>query len=107
MHTSTHSYFNALADKKRLPLTIKAVRSNLPSLVVGWESRFSSSFDSAMLRTSNLHTWRFAWFAALIESEADLAIVQCTFRHCSIATSGIYLTPRNDDLHRAVELTTL
>jgi hypothetical protein len=58
MHTSISSYLNALADKGRSPLTVKAARGDLLGFATWWESRYSRPFDPALLRASNLHTWR-------------------------------------------------
>ena len=53
------------------------------------------------------HTLRHSLARRLIESDANLAIVQRTLGHSSIATTGIYLTPDEDDLRQAMERATL
>jgi site-specific recombinase XerD len=58
MHTSISSYLTSLADKGRSPPTIKAARGDLVGFATWWESRCSRPFDPALLRTSDLHTWR-------------------------------------------------
>jgi hypothetical protein len=58
MHTSISSYLTALADKGRSLLTIKAARGDLLGFAAWWESRYSRPFDPALLRTSDLQTWR-------------------------------------------------
>jgi site-specific recombinase XerD len=60
MHTSISGYLSALTDKGRSPLTVKAARGDLLGFAAWWESRFSRPFDPALLRTSDLQTWRLA-----------------------------------------------
>jgi site-specific recombinase XerD len=49
------------------------------------------------------HTLRHSLARRMLESGADLAMVQRTLGHSSIATTGMYLTPSNDDLRAAME----
>jgi integrase/recombinase XerC len=59
------------------------------------------------LEAATPHTLRHSLARRLIKSGADLAIVQRTLGHSSIATTGIYLTPDEDDLRQAMERATL
>jgi integrase/recombinase XerC len=49
------------------------------------------------------HTLRHSLARRLLEAGADLAIVQRTLGHSSIATTGMYLTPSDDDMRQAME----
>jgi integrase/recombinase XerC len=59
------------------------------------------------LEAATPHTLRHSLARRLIESGADLAIVQRTLGYSSIATTGIYLTPDDDNLRQAMERATL
>ncbi len=59
------------------------------------------------LEIATPHTLRHSLARRLIESGADLAVVQRTLGHSSIATTGTYLTPDDDDLRQAMERATL
>ena len=52
------------------------------------------------------HILRHSLARRLIESGADLAVVQRTLGHRSIATTGMYLTPSDDDVRTAMERAT-
>lgn len=75
------------------------------------DARSVSSLDrvSAMLALAQQleqatpHTLRHSLARRLIQSGADLAVVQRTLGHSSIATTGMYLTPNDEDLRRALE----
>jgi integrase len=59
------------------------------------------------LEVATPHTLHHSLAHRLIMSGADLAIVQRTLGHSSIATTGIYLTFDEDDLRGAVERATV
>jgi site-specific recombinase XerD len=70
--------------------------------------RVAEMLDLAQrLEAATPHTLRHSLARRLIESGADPAIVQRTLEHSSIATTGIYLTPDEDDLRQAMERATL
>jgi site-specific recombinase XerD len=52
------------------------------------------------------HTLRHSLARRMLESGADLAIVQRTLGHSTIATTGMYVIPSDDDLRAAVEQAT-
>lgn len=58
------------------------------------------------LEETTPHTLRHSLARRMIESGADLAMVQRTLGHSSIATTGMYLTPDDDDLRAAMERAT-
>lgn len=49
------------------------------------------------------HTLRHSLARRLLASGADLAVVQRTLGHRSIATTGMYLTPSDDEIRTAME----
>ena len=49
------------------------------------------------------HTLRHSLARRMLESGANLAMVQRTLGHSSIATTGMYLTPSDDDVRAAME----
>lgn len=53
------------------------------------------------------HTLRHSLARRLLASGADLAVVQRTLGHSSIATTGMYLTPRDEDMRQAIERSSL
>ena len=61
-------------------------------------------FDLAQrLEHTTPHTLRHSLARRLLESGADLAVVQRTLGHSSIATTGMYLTPSDEDMRKAME----
>jgi integrase/recombinase XerC len=66
--------------------------------------RVSVMLDLAQrLEQATPHTLRHSLARRLIESGADLAVVQRTLGHISISTTGMYLTPSDDDVRTAME----
>jgi site-specific recombinase XerD len=55
------------------------------------------------LEQTTPHTPRHSLARRLLDSGADLAVVQCTWGHSSIATTGMHLTPSDKDMRRAME----
>ena len=58
------------------------------------------------LDSATPHTLRHSLARRMIASGADLAMVQRTLGHSSIATTGMYLTPSDDELRAAMERST-
>ena len=58
MHDSISRYLAHLAEKGRSALTCKAVRGDLAGFAAWWEETRRRPFDPALLRESDLHTWR-------------------------------------------------
>ncbi|MBV9792121.1 MAG: tyrosine-type recombinase/integrase [Chloroflexi bacterium] len=55
------------------------------------------------LEQATPHTLRHSLARRLLASGADLAVVQRTLGHSTIATTGMYLTPSDDDMRQAME----
>lgn len=55
------------------------------------------------LEQTTPHTLRHSLARRLLASGADLAIVQRTLGHSSIATTGMYVTPSDEDVREAME----
>jgi len=55
------------------------------------------------LEQATPHTLRHSLARRLLASGADLAVVQRTLGHSSIATTGMYLTPSDDEVRTAME----
>lgn len=66
--------------------------------------RVSELLDLAQrLDQATPHTLRHSLARRLLASGADLAVVQRTLGHSTIATTGMYLTPSDDDMRQAME----
>jgi site-specific recombinase XerD len=58
MHGSIGQYLLALEQKRRSPLTLKAVRQDLTHFVTWWEARRARSFSPAFLLHRDVLDWR-------------------------------------------------
>jgi integrase/recombinase XerC len=58
------------------------------------------------LEATTPHTLRHSLARRMLAAGADLPMVQRTLGHSSIATTGMYLTPSDDDLRAAMEQAT-
>jgi integrase/recombinase XerC len=66
--------------------------------------RRNELFDLARrLAQATPHTLRHSLARRLLERGVDLAVVQRTLGHSSIATTGMYLTPSEDEIRMAME----
>lgn len=84
-----------------------AERLRLDTQSVSSLERIGVMLDLAQrLEQTTPHTLRHSLARRLIESGADLAVVQRTLGHSSIATTSLYLTPSDDDLRAAMERVT-
>lgn len=85
-----------------------AARFRLDAQTVSSIERVGVMLDLAQrLEQATPHTLRHSLARRLIQSGADLAVVQRTLGHSSIATTGMYLTPSDDDLRQAMERASL
>jgi site-specific recombinase XerD len=58
MHESVAAYLAKLADRRKSPHTLRAVRQDLTQFVTWWERQNARPFDPALLLDSDLRDWR-------------------------------------------------
>jgi len=81
------------------------LRADVPN--VASLERAADLLDMAQrLEHTTPHTLRHSLARRMLASGADVAMVQRTLGHSSIATTGMYLTPSDDDLRIAMERAT-
>lgn len=81
-----------------------AARLRLDAASVSSLERVGIMLDLAQrLEQATPHTLRHSLARRLLASGADLAVVQHTLGHSSIATTGMYLMPSDDDMRQAME----
>ncbi len=60
MHPSIDQFLCTLTERRRSPLTLKAVRHDLIQFATWWETTFQCRFDPAVLLESDVRDWRIA-----------------------------------------------
>ncbi|HLZ80461.1 MAG TPA: site-specific integrase [Ktedonobacteraceae bacterium] len=58
MHSSVQEYLTTLVEKRRSPLTIKAVRQDLTRFITWWEQQHQRNYDPNRVLESDLRDWR-------------------------------------------------
>src|SRR5262245_51732235 len=58
MHESVATYLATLAQRRKSPHTLRAVRQDLTQFVTWWERQNSRSFDPVLLLDTDLRDWR-------------------------------------------------
>jgi tetratricopeptide (TPR) repeat protein len=82
-----------------MPRPVKAARGDLLGFAAWWESRFSRPFDPALLRTSDLQTWRLAPGEYYAEKARTAVRDNRPLRGIASALKGLAFDNENPDLY--------